>query len=66
MGARARSTAETSLGMTWTVPAPHLAFDLPMDDGAVIRVRQHGERAAGVRLFLSHGNGFAADGYLPF
>jgi pimeloyl-ACP methyl ester carboxylesterase len=52
--------------MTWTVPAPHLAFDLPMDDGAVIRVRQHGERAAGVRLFLSHGNGFAADGYLPF
>ena len=52
--------------MTWIVPTPHLAFDVPLADGAAIRVRQHGNRAARVRLFLSHGNGFAADGYLPF
>ena len=47
------------------VPAPHEVFDLAMGDGAMIRVRRHG-RAGGVRLFVSHGNGFAADGYYPF
>jgi len=36
-----------------------------MDDGVAIRVRQHGN-PNGVRLFVSHGNGFAVDGYLPF
>lgn len=36
-----------------------------MSDGAIIRIRQHGnpERP---RLALSHGNGLAIDGYLPF
>ncbi len=47
------------------VPAPHDAFDVVMGDGAVVRVRQHG-RAGGLRLFVSHGNGFAVDGYYPF
>jgi len=47
------------------VPEPHEAFDLVMGDGAVVRVRRHG-RADGVRLFVSHGNGFAVDGYSPF
>ncbi len=37
-----------------------------MGDGAVIRVRRHGQTEAGVRLFVSNGNGFAIDGYYPF
>ena len=49
----------------WVVPEPRLAFDLTMADGAVIRVRRHGN-PDGPRLVLSHGNGFAIDGYLPF
>jgi len=51
--------------MIWRVPEPHTTVDVALDDGATIRVRQHGNRG-GPRLFLSHGNGFAADGYLPF
>ncbi len=37
-----------------------------MDDGVVIRIRRYGDPARPVRLFISHGNGFAVDGYLPF
>jgi pimeloyl-ACP methyl ester carboxylesterase len=48
------------------VPAPHQTLELVMGDGAVIRVRRHGRTEAGVRLFVSHGNGFAIDGYYPF
>lgn len=36
-----------------------------MDDGAMIRIRRHGN-PAGPRLALSHGNGLAIDGYFPF
>lgn len=36
-----------------------------MEDGAIIRVRQHGNRD-GARLVMAHGNGFAADAYFPF
>jgi pimeloyl-ACP methyl ester carboxylesterase len=36
-----------------------------MEDGAVIRIRQHGN-PNGPRLALSHGNGLAIDGYFPF
>jgi pimeloyl-ACP methyl ester carboxylesterase len=36
-----------------------------MGDGAIIRVRRHG-RPGSTRLFISNGNGFAADGYYPF
>jgi pimeloyl-ACP methyl ester carboxylesterase len=49
----------------WQVPEPHAVFDVALEDGAQIRVRQHGERA-GPRLYVSHGNGFASDAYLPF
>jgi len=42
-----------------------MTFDFALDDGAKILVRRHG-RADGVRLFLSHGNGFAADAYFPY
>ena len=41
------------------VPVPHETFDLVMGDEAVVRVRRHGN-ADGVRLFVSHGNGFAS------
>ncbi|HEY6394272.1 MAG TPA: hypothetical protein VIX12_02570, partial [Candidatus Binataceae bacterium] len=47
------------------IPQPVHAFDAVMDDGAIIRVRQHGN-LNGPRLVLSHGNGLAIDGYLPF
>ena len=36
-----------------------------MADGAVIRLRRYGDPAA-PRLVLSHGNGLAIDGYMPF
>lgn len=50
---------------TYTVPEPKKRTDLQMADGAVIRVRQHGN-ADGPRLVLCHGNGFATDAYYPF
>lgn len=36
-----------------------------MDDGAVIRLRAHGN-PDGTRIVISHGNGFAANAYFPF
>ncbi|MBL8662180.1 MAG: alpha/beta hydrolase [Candidatus Odyssella sp.] len=48
-----------------TVPAPSAVADLAMADGAVIRLRRHGN-PAGPRIALSHGNGLAIDAYLPF
>jgi pimeloyl-ACP methyl ester carboxylesterase len=51
--------------MQFELPAPHLSFDVALDDGAAIRVRRHG-KADGVRLLLTHGNGFAADAYYPY
>ena len=49
----------------WTVPEPRQTFELTMADGAVIRLRRHGN-PDGPRLVLCHGNGFAIDAYLPF
>ena len=49
----------------FTLPKPLMTIDLTMEDGAVIRVRRHGN-AAGPRLILAHGNGFAIDAYFPF
>jgi pimeloyl-ACP methyl ester carboxylesterase len=51
--------------MRLEVPAPHETFEVALEDGARIKVRRHG-RAGGVRLFISHGNGFAIDAYLPY
>lgn len=42
-----------------------MTFDVPLEDGARIRVRRHGN-LDGARLFLSHGNGYAINGYLPY
>lgn len=47
------------------IPDPVETFELHMDDGARISVRRHG-RAGRTRLFITHGNGFAIDGYAPF
>jgi pimeloyl-ACP methyl ester carboxylesterase len=44
---------------------PRDTLDLAMTDGATVRVRRYG-RPGGVRLLVSHGNGFAVDGYAPF
>ena len=51
--------------MNFVVPPPRETFDVALEDGAKIRVRRHGNRD-GVRLTVTHGNGFAADAYLPF
>lgn len=51
--------------MITAIPAPHDTADLTLEDGAVIRLRRHGNRH-GLRVVLSHGNGFAIDGYFPF
>jgi pimeloyl-ACP methyl ester carboxylesterase len=40
-------------------------FEIPLEDGAATLVRRHGNRG-GIRLVLSHGNGFAIDGYRAF
>jgi pimeloyl-ACP methyl ester carboxylesterase len=49
----------------YELPAPNMTFDVALEDGTKILVRRHG-RADGARLFLSHGNGFAADAYFPY
>src|SRR6476646_11941163 len=51
--------------MQFELPAPSLTFEVPLDDGARIRMRRHGN-PEGVRLFVTHGNGFAADAYYPY
>ncbi|MEE2760070.1 MAG: alpha/beta hydrolase, partial [Pseudomonadota bacterium] len=51
--------------MPYSLPSPHQAFEITMTDGAEIKVRRHGN-SDGVRLIISHGNGFAINGYLPF
>lgn len=47
------------------LPIPLETTDLTMQDGAIIRLRRHGN-STGPRLVLSHGNGFATDAYYPF
>ncbi len=51
--------------MEFRVPEPLAVLDLTMLDGALVRVRRHGNSLR-PRLILSHGNGFAIDGYFPF
>jgi pimeloyl-ACP methyl ester carboxylesterase len=51
--------------MGFEVPTPSMTFDVALDDGAQIRMRRHGS-PDGVRLLVTHGNGFAADAYFPY
>ena len=48
-----------------TLPTPVAVLDVTADDGATFYVRRHGKPGA-TRILVSHGNGFAVDGYLPF
>jgi pimeloyl-ACP methyl ester carboxylesterase len=51
--------------MSLTVPAPHAVIEVTNEDGVRFQVRRHGA-AFGPRLMVSHGNGFAVDGYFNF
>jgi pimeloyl-ACP methyl ester carboxylesterase len=51
--------------MKLAVPAPLETFEVELEDAARVKVRRHGDRN-GARVMVSHGNGFAADAYLPF
>ena len=47
------------------LPTPSAVVDVAGADGAAFRVRRHGN-PRGNRLIISHGNGFATDGYVDF
>lgn len=51
--------------MQFRIPKPHRVIDVPADDGTTLSCRQRGNRE-GLRLYISHGNGFAVDAYYPF
>jgi pimeloyl-ACP methyl ester carboxylesterase len=51
--------------MPFEIPSPRETFEVPLEDGARIRMRRHGN-PDGVRLLVTHGNGFAADAYYPY
>jgi pimeloyl-ACP methyl ester carboxylesterase len=51
--------------MHFEIPTPSMTFDIPLEDGAAIRMRRHGN-PDGVRILITHGNGFAADAYYPY
>src|SRR5262245_35024035 len=51
--------------MNFIIPAPSETVDVDLEDGAKILIRRYGNRD-GLRLTITHGNGFATDAYLPF
>jgi pimeloyl-ACP methyl ester carboxylesterase len=51
--------------MPFEIPTPGMTFEVPLEDGARIAMRRHGN-PDGVRLLVTHGNGFAADAYYPY
>ena len=51
--------------LPFEIPTPSLTFEVPLEDGARIAMRRHGN-PDGVRLLVTHGNGFAADAYYPY
>ena len=50
----------------WRVPDPISVCEVGVADDTEIKVRQHGNADAPLRLILSHGNGLAVDLYYPF
>ena len=52
--------------MSVAVPQPHSQIEVASEDGALFKLRRHGDPRAATRLFISHGNGFAVDGYFHF
>jgi pimeloyl-ACP methyl ester carboxylesterase len=51
--------------MPFELPLPDAILEVPLDDGARIKLRRHGNRA-GPRVLVTHGNGFAANAYFPY
>ena len=49
----------------WEIPAAQAVLEVPMADGALVRVRRHGN-PEGPRVLLSHGCGLSADTYYPY
>ena len=52
--------------MSAPIPEPLAEIAVESADGSALRVRRHGNLHAATRLFVSHGNGFAIDGYIDF
>jgi pimeloyl-ACP methyl ester carboxylesterase len=52
--------------MSSAAPGPLAEIRVTSSDGATLKVRRHGNPQAAVRLYVSHGNGFAIDGYVHF
>jgi pimeloyl-ACP methyl ester carboxylesterase len=52
--------------MTPRLPETLAEIAVESADGAVLLVRRHGNVQAATRLLVSHGNGFAIDGYIDF
>jgi pimeloyl-ACP methyl ester carboxylesterase len=52
--------------MSLDIPAPRVEIEVRSADHAALRVRRQGRMDAATRLVLSHGNGFAIDGYFEF
>ena len=51
--------------MSFELPVPNSTIEVPLEDGAGIHVRRYGGLSR-PHLLVSHGNGFAIDGYYPF
>jgi pimeloyl-ACP methyl ester carboxylesterase len=51
--------------MQFEIPTPSAVFEVPLEDGARILLRRHGN-PDGVRLLVTHGNGFAVNAYYPY
>lgn len=51
--------------MSISLPPATATIEVPLADDAVIRARRYGN-PRGSRLVVSHGNGFATDGYVAF
>jgi pimeloyl-ACP methyl ester carboxylesterase len=51
--------------MSFVPPQPAATLDVPLDDGARIKLRRHGN-PRGPRILVTHGNGFAANAYFPY
>jgi pimeloyl-ACP methyl ester carboxylesterase len=62
---RRKTNPPPEAAMQLEIPKPSLTFDVLLGDGARIRMRRHGN-PDGVRLLVTHGNGFATDAYYPY
>lgn len=59
-----KQLTKESLPTPFEVPEPDRVEEVRLPDGNVVLLRRHGNRE-GLRLLVSHGNGFAVDMYYP-